>query len=216
LKEESEKIGNDVAAFDMFVGDFMNVKAKVPESWFAAQKQASAAGELMVCALCDEEGNPSFLPEEMLPCLRGHYFCKICIAHAANVAVRLRQTHVDCMFLNCDQCFSVSTIRQVLPAYSDFLLASLNDELHRAEIEGLEKCPKCPFAIPMGPIDPGDKSIPINSVFECQKFKTQTVMLRRPAVCANFLSTFPCAATRWNMMGQPGREPSWKSRCLLQ
>ncbi len=39
LKEESEKIANDVAAFDMFVGDFMNVKAKVPESWFAAQKQ---------------------------------------------------------------------------------------------------------------------------------------------------------------------------------
>jgi TRIAD3 protein (E3 ubiquitin-protein ligase RNF216) len=47
-------------------------------------------------------------------------------------------------------------------------VASLNDELHRAEIEGLERCPSCPFAIPMGPIETGDKSIPINSVFDCQ------------------------------------------------
>jgi TRIAD3 protein (E3 ubiquitin-protein ligase RNF216) len=300
LQEESEKIGNDFAAFDKFVGEFMNVKAKVPESWFAAQEQkayhapqpelqqildmyegdpeaffmkrrevtegykqnalrelkndfryikvtvikqafqennylyiptrralqkmepaqrgtkrpfkecrllaefdptfvtehtyrkiedevrahkeavaaarqqrfeqASAAGELMACPICDDEDNPSFLPEEMLPCPRGHYYCKICIAKLANQAVKLSRTPLKCMSLNCDQCFSVSTIRQVLPAkaYTDFWVASLNDELHRAEIEGLERCPRCPFAIPMGPIETGDKSIPINSVFDCQ------------------------------------------------
>jgi hypothetical protein len=76
---------------------------------------ARAAGELMACPMCDDEDNPSFLPEEMLPCPRGHYYCKICIAKLANQAVKLSRTPLKCMSLNCDQCFSVSTIRQVLP-----------------------------------------------------------------------------------------------------
>jgi TRIAD3 protein (E3 ubiquitin-protein ligase RNF216) len=295
LQEESEKIGNDFAAFDKFVGEFMNAKAKVPESWSAAQKQkayhapqpelqqildmyegdpeaffmntrrelqepkedyhenalrelkndfrhikapvikrafnenkkfyiptrralqgmepaqrgtkrpskecplraefhpdfvtehayrkiedevrthkeavaaarqqrfeqASAAGELRACTLCDDEDNPSFLPEEMHPCPRGHYYCKGCTSKEIGRVVQLRRSRVECMVVNCGQCFSVPTIKKVLSpkAFSTFEVIFANDMLKRADIESLAECPRCTFTMPMEPAE---------TVFDCQ------------------------------------------------
>ena len=125
--------------------------------------EAKKDNKLVICPICDYDEHPDTVEKDRVPCLQGHYACKRCVFSVAQQAIKQKKTNVQCPVSDCNQCYSVATLKKVLPAktFSRFMEAFQNDEIDRAQLPNLEKCTNCPYAVQME--DPVD----VNKIFVC-------------------------------------------------
>ena len=123
-------------------------------------QEAREKNQLVECTCCY---NDECLAEDMLPCRGGHMFCKECVQRASEVAIGEGKTQLKCLG-QCDLDFELATLQKALKAvlFSKWLGRIQAAELEKADIEGLEQCPFCPFATIM------DTTPEQNKVFICQ------------------------------------------------
>ena len=147
----------------------MEEKVKAHEKEVEKQRQLKIAdarenGTLEECKCCYSD---EILREDMFSCQGGHCYCKDCIQRASEVAVGEGKTRLQCLGGNegnCDESFELSVLQNALKPnlFSKWLKKIQADELEKADIEGLESCPFCPFATIM------DSTPEENKVFVCQ------------------------------------------------
>jgi TRIAD3 protein (E3 ubiquitin-protein ligase RNF216) len=125
--------------------------------------QAKENGDLVECPICL---NDECLSEEMLSCsLNQHSFCRDCVRRysdeqigggiVALVCIRrgyvmlLGSHRVTCMVEGCEADFSLEMLQSALrpETFSLLLRRRQTAELRQADIENLEQCPSCDFAM---------------------------------------------------------------------
>ena len=123
-------------------------------------EEAKEKGTLMECVCCY---NDECLADDMLPCGGGHLFCKECVQRASEVAIGDGKLHLTCLG-HCEEVFALATLQKALKAntFSKWLKRIQLAEIEKADIEGLEQCPFCPFATIM------DTKPEENKLFMCQ------------------------------------------------
>ncbi|KAL8290442.1 hypothetical protein RQP46_002700 [Phenoliferia psychrophenolica] len=114
------------------------------------EKEAEAEierGEFFECGCCFTDIGFSLLVQ----CTEGHSFCQDCVLGLVNSQIGLRKYILPCMSTEGEACKAVypeSETSKFLPATTQAALHKLKQEkeLDAAEIEGLAKCPFCPYA----------------------------------------------------------------------
>ncbi|CAH7681841.1 hypothetical protein PPACK8108_LOCUS14499 [Phakopsora pachyrhizi] len=110
------------------------------------EEQERLNGALIECQCCFDE----FTFTKILQCPEGHLFCHGCVRRNADVQIGDGKSIIACMDKSgCDSRFSYAELRKIL---SRQVLKKLDEiemenSMDSAQIEGLEKCPFCPFAI---------------------------------------------------------------------
>ncbi len=114
----------------------------------------------MECTCCY---NDECLDEDMLPCRGGHLFCRECVQRASEVAIGEGKVDLTCLG-QCEEVFELSTLQKALKpnTFAKWLSRIQLAEIEKAEIDGLEQCPFCPFATIIDTRPEEDK------VFRCQ------------------------------------------------
>ncbi|KAM0755017.1 hypothetical protein T439DRAFT_322072 [Meredithblackwellia eburnea MCA 4105] len=109
-----------------------------------AAEEEVARGEFFECGCCFGETGFSLV----VCCLEGHYFCRECVEQQVNTQIGQSRYTLPCM--NTDGCTSSFPETQIayLPAKTLELLEKLKTQrsVEMAEIDGLAKCPFCPYA----------------------------------------------------------------------
>ncbi|KAK4057099.1 hypothetical protein OIO90_001999 [Microbotryomycetes sp. JL221] len=121
----------------------------------AAQRESDLAkkleqeikdGAFFECGCCFGDSALSTL----VMCASGCQFCSDCVKMHAETQIGMRKYILPCMDVSgCKATFSDADIKGILSAASLAALHKIKQEreLDEAELMGLEKCPKCPFAI---------------------------------------------------------------------
>ncbi|XP_054261210.1 uncharacterized protein LOC128985602 [Macrosteles quadrilineatus] len=111
-------------------------------------EQAEACGELIECGCCYQ----NVLFEDCTTCNEGHLFCKPCVQKSVEVRIGDALTTFPCL-QDCDSHFSLQLLETLVDAtmFSRLLQRIQFDEVRAADIEGLEVCPFCDFAIILPP-----------------------------------------------------------------
>uniref|UniRef100_A0A914V487 RING-type domain-containing protein n=1 Tax=Plectus sambesii TaxID=2011161 RepID=A0A914V487_9BILA len=108
---------------------------------------ARAANDLEECACCFCDDN---LPEDMVACESGaHKFCRGCVVQHANTQVGDGGHVVKCMDGGCKGEMTLKALRPLLrPQVVDLILRrSQQAELRSAQLDNMETCPFCDFAL---------------------------------------------------------------------
>jgi len=111
-------------------------------------EQAEARGELIECGCCFQ----NVLFEDCAACNEGHLFCKTCVQKSVEVRIGDGHTTFPCL-QECDSTFSLKLLEVLVDAtmFSRLLQRIQLDEVRAADIDGLEVCPFCDFAIILPP-----------------------------------------------------------------
>lgn len=139
------------------------VQAKAQEETDRARRRenAIADGSAMECGCCFDNEAPvsgtktntvcyADNKADMAACPEGHLFCHDCLATHAETKLGDQQTIIACMSMDgCLEVFTDTTLGSVLSDKTMSLYHRLRQlkDLEMAEIDGLESCPFCPFAI---------------------------------------------------------------------
>ncbi|KAL1410139.1 hypothetical protein Q8F55_004142 [Vanrija albida] len=111
-----------------------------------AKEEAIKAGVAVECGCCFDKEPLS----EMVSCDDGHMFCKTCVKSLAESKLGEQLTAISCMDMSgCTNLFTEVTLAQVLSTKTLELYNRLRQmkDLEMADIEGLESCPFCPYAV---------------------------------------------------------------------
>ncbi|CEQ40669.1 SPOSA6832_02302 [Sporobolomyces salmonicolor] len=104
-----------------------------------------ASGAYVECGCCFSDTAIS----QLIICSEGCQFCKDCVIMNAESQIGMRKYILPCMSTSgCSSTFPESEIDKCLPRKSLQALHKIRQEkeVDLAELEGLEKCPFCPFA----------------------------------------------------------------------
>ncbi|WOO78862.1 E3 ubiquitin-protein ligase [Vanrija pseudolonga] len=130
-------------------------EAEIAAAKAAQEKEAAAAkakedaiktGNAAECGCCFDMEPLS----EMVSCDEGHLFCKTCVKSLAESKLGEQLTAISCMDMSgCANLFTEGVLAQVLPTKTLELYHRLKQykDLEMAEIDGLESCPFCPYAV---------------------------------------------------------------------
>ncbi|KAH8925780.1 hypothetical protein BT69DRAFT_1216116, partial [Atractiella rhizophila] len=111
---------------------------------------------------------------EMIQCREGHLFCKDCVIRYCQEQIGNQKASINCIDADgCDDYFPDQEVERVLPEKELKLLQRIRQkiELNAANIQGLEECPFCPFAMVID--NPEEK------VFQCQKEDCMKISCRK-------------------------------------
>lgn len=103
-------------------------------------------GLLLECQCCYD----SFRFVRMIQCPEGHLFCSDCVKRNADVQIGSNKADIKCMDTSdCQSVFSKSELSKVLNLQMMKRLEQIELEasIDQANIEGLEKCPFCVWAV---------------------------------------------------------------------
>ncbi|KAJ2996529.1 hypothetical protein HDV02_006425 [Globomyces sp. JEL0801] len=87
---------------------------------------------------------------KMASCTKGHLFCLTCCKRAIETLIVHQKIHMKCMdTTDCNGHFDIKTIQACLPekGYERYQTLVEEIELKQANLEGLERCPFCPYAV---------------------------------------------------------------------
>ncbi|KDQ62367.1 hypothetical protein JAAARDRAFT_203517 [Jaapia argillacea MUCL 33604] len=119
----------------------------IPDDENEVELPAAELSMKVACGCCFDD-ECSF--ETMIQCADGHLFCRDCVTSAATNAVGEMKPHVLCMDqTNCKQPIPPPELHKCIDERTLALLARnlQQSDLKAAELEGLEQCPHCPFAM---------------------------------------------------------------------
>ncbi|MBW0497127.1 hypothetical protein O181_036842 [Austropuccinia psidii MF-1] len=126
--------------------NFLSITERAQEREQILEEKERTMGILVECQCCFD----SFRFLKMIQCPEGHLFCQECIKRNVEINIGANKADIRCMDSSqCDTLFTKSELRKVLP---DKHLKKLNEiefekSLDLANLEGLEKCPFCPWAV---------------------------------------------------------------------
>ncbi|GAA6006084.1 hypothetical protein JCM11491_002026 [Sporobolomyces phaffii] len=137
LEREKSWVAENLARFQ---------SAEVRAMELAKREEAEiAAGNFFECGCCF--GDTPF--SQIVICDDGCQFCKACALMNAETQIGMRKYILPCMSTSgCQATFPESEIVKFLPRKSRSALHKIRQEkeIDLAELDGLEKCPFCPFA----------------------------------------------------------------------
>ncbi|KAJ8970697.1 hypothetical protein NQ317_000595 [Molorchus minor] len=122
-----------------------NVLKLRDEHYRLAKEEARKYNLLESCGCCFDE---ELIPEECYCCMKGCMFCKECVRTGAEAIVGNAQFKFPC-FNKCDSEFSLHTLQMVLPrkTFDRIVQKIASEDIRRANVDGLETCPFCDFAM---------------------------------------------------------------------
>ncbi|KAJ8925111.1 hypothetical protein NQ315_001292 [Exocentrus adspersus] len=115
------------------------------EDYKLLREEARTYNLLQQCQCCFEE---ELIPEECYFCMKGCVFCKQCVKAGTENAIGDGDLRFPC-FNNCDSEFSFQTLQMVLSnkTLEKLVQKIASEEAKKANIQGLETCPFCDFAM---------------------------------------------------------------------
>ncbi|KAI4470730.1 ubiquitin conjugating enzyme 7 interacting protein-related [Holotrichia oblita] len=120
-------------------------------------QSARKNGQFYVCNCCYDE---EVKPRDLGTCENGCVFCKSCIQRSVEIVYGQGKLVFPCL-LDCSFDFSMQTLEDILPRkfYEKISQKKQIEEIKAAQIENLEICPFCDFAM-----------IPVqdDKIFRCQ------------------------------------------------
>lgn len=107
---------------------------------------AKADGNLHDCPICLEA---DVFEEDMIHCDGGHLFCLECVRKYAEERIGQGRSTFPCLDGNCTHEFALHSLELALTTqmYSLAVRTIQAAQLRDAEIEHLETCPFCPYAV---------------------------------------------------------------------
>ncbi|CAF1185379.1 unnamed protein product [Adineta ricciae] len=121
-------------------------------------KKAKKGNETLECEICCRE---DLLIDDMVECTVGHLYCRNCVRTHVDVCFKEGKCQFPCVESSCPGEYAIQLVGELLPP-NDFsrLNRRIQEEnIRQAEIDGLECCPYCPYAVIVD--NPDDK------VFRC-------------------------------------------------
>ncbi|CAF0773983.1 unnamed protein product [Adineta steineri] len=121
-------------------------------------KKAKKGNETLECEICCQE---DLLIDDMVECTVGHLYCRNCVRTHIDVCFKEGKYRFACVENSCPGEYTMRLINELLPSKD---LKRLNrriqeENIRQAEIDGLECCPYCPYAVIVD--NPNDK------IFRC-------------------------------------------------
>ncbi|CAF1668988.1 unnamed protein product, partial [Adineta ricciae] len=121
-------------------------------------KKAKKGNETLECEICCQE---DLLIDDMVECTVGHLYCRNCVRTHIDVCFKEGKCRFACVESSCPGEYTMRLVGELLPPKD---LKRLNrriqeENIRQAEIDGLECCPYCPYAVIVD--NPDDK------VFRC-------------------------------------------------
>ncbi|CAH1170276.1 unnamed protein product [Phaedon cochleariae] len=115
------------------------------ESYRLAKEEAKKYNLLETCQCCFDD---ELIPEECYFCMKDCVFCKDCVKRGAEHVIGKADIKFPCL-ANCESEFALHTIQMVLPVkiFARLTQRISSEEIKRANVEGLETCPFCDFAM---------------------------------------------------------------------
>ncbi|UJR37235.1 hypothetical protein I4U23_029944 [Adineta vaga] len=121
-------------------------------------KKAKKGNETLECEICCQE---DLLIDDMVECTVGHLYCRNCVRTHIDVCFKEGKCRFACVESSCPGEYTMRLVSELLPPKD---LKRLNrriqeENIRQAEIDGLECCPYCPYAVIVD--NPDDK------IFRC-------------------------------------------------
>ncbi|KAG5892934.1 hypothetical protein JTB14_006246 [Gonioctena quinquepunctata] len=115
------------------------------ETYRLAKEEARKYDLLETCQTCFDD---ELIPEECYFCMNDCVFCKDCLKTGSENVIGKGEIKFPC-FNNCGSEFSFQTLQMVLPKNISQRLTQrvASEEIRKANVEGLETCPFCDFAM---------------------------------------------------------------------
>lgn len=101
---------------------------------------------LVECSCCYDD---EVLSEDMLSCPKGHYFCRTCIKRYTETTIGDSKYKFKCINDTCETEFSLEVLHDVLDTnlFNNLIRNRQNEEIKSANLDGLESCPFCTYAV---------------------------------------------------------------------
>nr|XP_023023471.1 E3 ubiquitin-protein ligase RNF216-like [Leptinotarsa decemlineata] len=115
------------------------------DSYRLAKEEARKYNLLETCQTCFDD---ELIPEECYFCMKDCVFCKDCVKTGTENVIGKGEIKFPC-FNNCGAEFSFQTLQMVLPKniFERLTQRSASEEIKKANVDGLETCPFCDFAM---------------------------------------------------------------------
>ncbi|KAJ3129993.1 hypothetical protein HK098_007259 [Nowakowskiella sp. JEL0407] len=175
----SQEFSNTRLAIQMGFESFEDAKAARIFEAEGGNEEPDAEAEVVPDDDCEMECGCCFCEyplSQMTQCEDGHLFCLECAKRAAEVIIGLRKTQFKCLdsASDCKYGFEEKEIRRFLgeKTWEGYQKLRMEEEVRMAEIDGLESCPFCSFAMIM--LDTFEE----NKLFVCQNEECKVVSCR--------------------------------------